>query len=619
MLSIEKSTMKNMVNYFFVLILCLCIMIILLRIKPHHLRTPFIYEGDALFYSMLIKGIIDNGWYLHNEFLGMPWGTDLHDFPIPDSFHLLLIKFATLFTADHALILNIFFILTFPLTTITALGVFRHFKLSSFPAVLGSLLYTFTPYHFRRSEHHLMYSAYYIVPLMVMVLLWACASDRAINDKNQHGLSLNFKGSKFILSLIICVLIASTGGVYYSFFACCLLLTVGLIRTFSLRHIRHFLLPGILICAIAATTIANLSPSILYQIKYGKTSTAQRFPRDAEVYGLKIAQLLLPITDHRLALCNRLKVQYNAGPLINENDDSSLGLIGSVGFLTLLGWLLARGLNDTRQEVDNAGYLLNYLSVLNIAAVLLGTIGGFGTLFALLISPQIRSYNRISVYIAFFAFFAIVLLLDRVEQRFFSTRGWRAAFYVLIVLLLALGIVDQSSKQFVPNYGMTHAEYRSDADFISEIEAAVQPGSMIFQLPVKRFPETSPIERLWDYDLFKGYLHARQLRWTYGAMKDRRSDTWQTLLVARPLNEMVEAITLAGFKGIYVDRFGYPDSATQLEADLTDLLGTTPLVSKNARLAFFNLFLYQHKLQEKYTVQELERKRKEALSPLVAK
>jgi hypothetical protein len=102
-------------------------------------------------------------------------------------------------------------------------------------------------------------------------------------------------------------------------------------------------------------------------------------------------------------------------------------------------------------------------------------------------------------------------------------------------------------------------------------------------------------------------------------MKDRRSDTWQTSIVVRPLHEMVEAITLAGFNGIYVDRFGYPDSAAQLEAELTGLLGTTPLVSKNARLAFFNLALYQHKLQEKYTAQELEGKRKEALSPLVAK
>ena len=170
---------------------------------------------------------------------------------------------------------------------------------------------------------------------MVMVLLWACASGREVNDKSQQSLSLNLQSSKLILSLIICVLIASTGGVYYSFFACCLLLTVGLIRACGLRHIRHFFLPGILISTIATAAIANLSPSILYQIKHGPTSTAQRFPSEAELYGLKIAQLLLPITDHRLALWSHLKAKYNANPLINENDGSSLGLIGSVGFLTL--------------------------------------------------------------------------------------------------------------------------------------------------------------------------------------------------------------------------------------------------------------------------------------------
>src|SRR5262249_20020778 len=280
-----------------------------------------------------------------------------------------------------------------------------------------------------RSEHHLMYSAYYIVPLMIMVILWICVSSQEANNRDRQCLMLSLRSPKFIFSLVICVLIASTGGIYYSFFACCLLLVIGLISAIGMRQFRHALLPGVLVAVISTTMMANLSPSIIYQLKYGKTSTAQRIPAEAEIYSLKIAQLLLPINGHRIVSWKQLKDKYNYNPLINENADSALGLVGSIGFLTLLGWLLIRGVDTTSQKADDTGHLLSYLSVLNIAAVLLGTTGGFGALFALLVSPQIRAPNRISVYIAFFAFFTVILLLDRVGQRFFRTRGWRVAFH----------------------------------------------------------------------------------------------------------------------------------------------------------------------------------------------
>ncbi len=592
---------------------------LLLKLKRADWRIPFIYSGDAMFYSMLIKGIRENGWWLHNEFIGMPWVTDLHDFPIPDTFHLLLIKLATLFTADHALILNLFFLLTFPLATLTALYVFRHFRISFFPALLGSLLYSFTPYHLSRSEHHLMYSAYYMVPLMVMVILWVCAREERADDEDSQHLGLSLRNPKFIFSLIVSVLIASTGGVYYSFFACYLLLVVGIVYTIGRRHIRHFLLPGVLIAIISATLAANLSPSMIYRMKHGKTDTAIRLASEAETFGLKISQLLLPLTGHRIAAWAQLKDRYNYNPLVMENDDSTLGVIGSIGFLTLLGWLLARGLSALRKEGKMSEQLLSHLSVLNISAVLLGTIGGFSAIFALIASPQIRAYNRISVYVSFFALFAIVVLLERARQIYFHRRRLRVVFSVLAVVLTILGILDQSCKRFVPNYVAVRPEYRNDVDFIRRVEAEVSPGAMIFQLPVVRFPESVPVNWVADYDMFKGYLHSKNLRWSYGGMRDRESDIWQSSIKDRPVPELVETVALAGFDGIYVDRFGYSDNAAKLETDLSALLGIKPTVSQNARLSFFNLSAYRQKLREKYSAEQLAAKRDEALYPTLVK
>ncbi|HZN12281.1 MAG TPA: hypothetical protein VFC61_11405, partial [Blastocatellia bacterium] len=585
-------------------LLSVLITALLLQLQRADLRVPFAYSGDAMFYSMMIKGISDNGWYLRNNFIGMPSGADLQDFPVPDTFNFLLIKAATLLTSDHALILNLFYLLTFPLTTLAALYVLRRLRVSALPALLAGLLYTFTTYHLSRGQHHLMYTAYYAVPLIVLVILWATAGE--------------VKGrGRWVFSLAACVLIASTGGVYYSFFACYLLLVAGLFLAVFRRRAGATLAPLLLAGAIFATLFANLSPSIFYRLRHGTTDTAQRVPAEAETFGLKIAQLLLPVTGHRVPALAELKGQYNANPLVTENDDATLGLIGSLGFLLLLGRLLANGAGAARARADEPDRVLSRLSLLNLAALLLATIGGFGALFNLLVSPQIRAYNRVSVYVAFFSLSAVALRLDRAARRRPRTGRQRIAFGVLVALFIPLGVLDQTSPRFVPDYATVRAEYQSDADFGRRVEAAAPPGAMIFQLPVRRFPEAPPTERLYDYDLFKGYLHTQRLRWSYGALRGREGEAWQKQVVARPTAEMVETVALAGFGGIYLDRFGYADNGAGLEAELAGLLGAGPLASANGRLAFFDLAPYQRRLRERFGAAELEARREAALHPLL--
>src|SRR5215813_8683801 len=176
-----RNRRREAAAYFIALALCLWILERLLKLKNCDLSVPFIYDGgDATFYSMAIKTVITKGWYLTNDSLGMPRGMEMYDFPIPDTFHFLLIKFLGLFTSDFARVQNTFFLLTFPLTTICSFYVLRRFRISYAPAILASLLYTFTFYHFSRNEHHLMYSAYYNVPLAVMVILWVCSGELSL-------------------------------------------------------------------------------------------------------------------------------------------------------------------------------------------------------------------------------------------------------------------------------------------------------------------------------------------------------------------------------------------------------------------------------------------------------
>jgi phosphoglycerol transferase len=592
--------------------LSLLVLEVVLSLHRADWHVPFAYNRDALFYLMLVKGMVDNGWYLHNEFLGMPWPMDLHDFPLPDTLHFLLIKLGTLLVPDPALIMNVYFVVLFPLTTVTALYVFRQFSISFLLALLGSLLYAFLPFRLESGETHIFLSAYYMVPLVVLVILWV--GERSAGAEGSARLTWQSRpGDRPVLwSVVVCVLIGSSGA-YYSIFAAYFLLVTGFVLAVRSKQFRPMLLPGLLAAIVFATLVANISPTILYRLEHGRTQTAQRAPGEAEVLGLKIAQLILPVTGHRVPLLKALKARYNANPLINENDGSTLGLIGTVGFFILLGWAGIRAACGPKAPFADANPVLSHLSVMNLAALLLGTIGGFGAVVALIVSPQIRAYNRISVYIAFFSLFAVVLVLDDLAHRIRGSGRRRVAFGMVIVAVAGLGILDQSARWFKPRYARLRSEYRSDAELVRRIEATVTPGAMIFQLPVRRFPEERPTERVADYDLFKGYVHSTQLRWSYGAIRQRMSERWQTSVVHKSPGALLDTLALAGFKGIYIDRFGYEDSAASLEAELADILGERPTVSSNGRLAFFTLAPIEGRLKATFTDAQLAAKREEVL------
>ena len=144
-----------------------------------------------------------------------------------------------------------------------------------------------------------------------------------------------------------------------------------------------------------------------------------RFKWESETYGLKLAHLLLPIPDHRLPEVRYWKQLYSYGTSIQEgNYCAALGAVGTVGFIfVVLSFLVGKKTSTPR--------LLTGLGLLAVSGFFLGTVGGVGNLFANFVSPQIRGYNRVSIYLGFFAFFGIALLLTWLLDRGRVVGGWR--------------------------------------------------------------------------------------------------------------------------------------------------------------------------------------------------
>ena len=74
----------------------------------------------------------------------------LDDFPVIDLLHFALIWVLSLVISNVAVLFNAYFLLTFPLTTLTAMIAFRYLGLSLPAAAVGGLLYSFLPFHYQR-------------------------------------------------------------------------------------------------------------------------------------------------------------------------------------------------------------------------------------------------------------------------------------------------------------------------------------------------------------------------------------------------------------------------------------------------------------------------------------
>ena len=496
-----------------------------------------------------------------------------------------------------------FYVLSFPAAAVTSLFALRSLGVTTAIGVALSLLFTFLPYHLHpaRGMQHLYLSSYFAIPLVTTILLRIVCGAPVFDDRSGRS-----RWRRIAATLAITIVAASTG-VYYAFFAGFLLLAAGALA-WSRGHRRSAGAGAALFALVVIVAGAQLLPSAVYWARNGRNPAfPNRSPGESEWFGLKIAQLLLPVDDHRLPALARLKKAYNGYmPLVNENSSATLGLVASAGFL----FLIFRSLLGVGRGRDDP---LASLAALNLAAVLLGTLGGFGALFALLAAPTLRCWNRISIYIAFFSLCAIGLVLEAAKRRFRSP-----SFAALLAILLVAGIADQTSEGFVPPYEDDQRIFQSDEAFVERIETALPPTSMVFQLPYMVFPESPPMNDMRDYSHLRAYVHSRSLRWSYASMKGRPAGEWERQVAALPAAEMVRTLALADFGGIYVNRWGYADRAEAIERDLTALLGRPAAISGDAQLSFFDLTAFKRELRARSSDAEWQKLSAEVLRlPLV--
>ena len=579
------------------------------------LSVPFAYQGDALFYEMVVKGVIDHGWYLRNPSLGAPLGQQLFDFPHgADNLNFALIRTLALVSDDPAVVMNLFFLLTFPLVALSAYLVLRRLEIGRLAAFVCSLLYALAPYHLSRSETHLLLSAYYAVPLGAYLVL-SLYTGRPLFTRRAEPRRrlLAFASGTTLVTLLLCAVVASTG-VYYAAFTILLVAAATIAAALARRSVRTLATGAAVAGAILTVLTLNLAPTLVYRAAHGANAVVpSRAPEQADEQSLHIAHLVIPPSEDRIGFLARLSEEYTDDvpqAFVSERPHTSLGSVTAVAFLALLVVALAAaaGARWIRPLLVGA-------AAATIGALLFAATGGFGTLLSYYGTPLLRAGNRISIFVAFFSLVALALFLDWVARRLDARRLPPLVSVAVAAVVMLFALYEQASPAFTPQYDAVALEYEGDAAFVRSIEARLPRDAAVFQLPHIPFPE-NPIGRIVQYDPVRGYIHSDRLRWSYGAMTGRPDDWITARAMDLPVRLLLPAAVASRFQGIWIDRFGYSDRARALERQVTAVTGTSPQTSANGRFSFFDIRRYADGLRAGRSPAELASLRAATVTPL---
>lgn len=538
-----------------------------------NLSYPFSYDGDGLSHAWISQRAIE-GWVNDNPRSGYPFGSSFLDYPSSDAANYLIIKMFGIFAGNFYAAVNLYILFSFSAVfiasfcTLCALGLTRLLSLSA------SLIYAFLPFHFQRIPH-LFYMWYFVAPLFFYagLYLYTQAMDRGA------VITSNVRRIIFLISLIF----LSSFGVYYALFGIIVIGSISLIILSKTGSLKNCVACYASVLAVIFGVLLNTAPNIYNTIVHGKNSeVAARSPSESEIYGLKLMQLILPRADHRFAPFSNVSSNYSSNfPLINENATSTLGLISSAGFFIVLISLFR---SAAGAKLDPR---ISILSIITFVLFLFGTIGGFGAIFSSTISASIRGWNRISIFIAFGSLSVFFISLQASVYRYITLLNKKVFIAFISLIIAILGLYDQTVSVCTACAQQAKNAFEQDQDFVGQIESSLAPRSAIYQLPYMGFPEVPQKFRLHAYDLAAGFLHSKELRWSYAGMKGRDGDLFFRALSLEPISTQIEVIKRLGFAGIYIDRRGFEDHADSLISTLATQFDLHPSITRGDNEVIF--------------------------------
>jgi hypothetical protein len=275
-------------------------------------------------------------------------------------------------------------------------------------------------------------------------------------------------------------------------------------------------------------------------------------------------------------------------PEKTEATTTRLGTLAAIGFVGLMVYIVAL-LSGWRSDLDDGSVAA--CAALLFIAFLWCTVGGFGSVFNTLVSPVIRAYNRIIVFVVFL----ILAACGKLATGWLNRKPWAKSNSVLVgLIVVVLTVLSYLDVRWIFIQAPTERlEALSDRAFVAKIEGLLGGKGMVFQLPFMEFPAAPRPGKMDSIDPARAYLHSASLQWSWGVVRGTAEARWMQRTAELPPDELVRELLARRFRGLWIDTYGYLNNQSTLPQWIAAVLGRQPVVSPDGRYQFFELDAHQ--------------------------
>jgi len=474
--------------------------------------------------------------------LGAPFAANWNDYPITEELIFAAMGWLGrgigLFASANAIVL-----LAHVLAGLSFFWVAKALKYKTAFSLAGAVLFAFSPFIFYRNLSHLNVVYCWHVPLFLLVTWWTYSGRIALWDRKWW----------------IAAAVSFITGTFNPYYTCMYLQLLGfgvLLHSVRKQWPQAAMAFGLGCLAMAGFLLMNVD-TISYGLQHGSNLEAGvRYLMEMELYGLKVPDLLMPPPYHRWhwwASFGQSKY-YLVTALKGEMWSPYLGFAGIAGLAWLAGMSIFRLFQGKPRCIPVQAWQTLWVLAFSL-------VGGANLILGILGCNYFRGSNRYSIIILCISLLFLVRQLSRHCPR-------RLALPVTFILLAA-GLADQLPPvTTTASIEQLAQQIQSDREFTAGMESGLPPGTMVFQLPVVGFPESPPINKMYDYEHLKPYLFSRRLRYSYGAVKGRAPETWQREVEKMPPAEMAAKLEEYGFGAIYINTKAFRNGGSKLIDDL---------------------------------------------------
>ena len=560
--------------------------------------TPIEYgvDGPASDVKSLFAGIkaASEGHFFpflskRNPQLGAPYIANWDDYPCTEQFHVfiagILAKAIGVFAA-----VNLLAVMSHVLAVLGFYAACRALNYRWEWSSVGALLFGFASYIFARSEHHLTVAYVAHVPLVILVFRWAiaggegpapavapapasavkrggkepaaAASRQAELGKSAGEAVLNPPGllddTRFYLALAVAVF-TGLNHVYYTNMLVQLAGIAFLYHAFQRRWACAGRAAAVAATGLGAFLAINLNTFWASHMHGPNPVAVSRVFQWLEFSGFKLADMFIAPPSYWIPGLARWGERYFAEVVLKGEVPygSYIGLAGIAAFV----WLVVEAIRN----VGQTAFKRPPWEALVIAwVVIYSTVGGLNCWVGSLGFILFRSSTRYTIYILALVLMFAVRRLSTVSAK------WSAETRLAIAAgILLVGLWDQVPRGTNENQDAIAQAVASDRSFTEQMEARLQPNSMVFQVPIMNFPE-SPAAGVTPYDHFRPFIYSKALRFSFGDVKGRPQSGWQGELGLLSPAALMDKVESYGFGALYLNLAGFADRGkTYLDAAAT--------------------------------------------------